>query len=298
MSVAFEYYDTKKRGVGRPWEFYMNSDTDPSIIFIYCLTLATRPDRRRNAECVFGKYRIPVNWAVATPHPAGGLNGCFDSHIAIINDALDKGAKHLLIFEDDAKPTCFFKNSVVRKATSFMGKCEYDVFFFGPSANIIHARTRFLNRHIYSLKSKGGFAYGMSRPFMENIKSLKFIGNGLDLIIENNDKSYSVHPMQFGHRDSGSTNSCDRSCVDYRKFVPSQFCGRASELYFYSKWLYSVYVNIPLRYVNLIAILALTCTGIYVISKRACRAGARTPVAVMIGALVAIVAIALNIAMA
>lgn len=101
---------------------------------VVCISLERRPDRYR-AFC----DRVPSDWPFGEiemvtavdgkkcPHPqwwrqGGGAWGCYQSHLRIIEQALNDGVKSLLIFEDDAT----FVDGFVEKAREFLDRLPGD----------------------------------------------------------------------------------------------------------------------------------------------------------------------------
>jgi hypothetical protein len=87
---------------------------------VYIINLPERVDRRaemekelKSAELSPEQGRIEFFPAVKVPDPAGfdnaGYHGCFRSHLEVFKKARAVGAKHLLVFEDDAALSSHFR---------------------------------------------------------------------------------------------------------------------------------------------------------------------------------------------
>ncbi len=70
---------------------------------VYCISLASRPDRRKNAEQQFAAVGLldQVEFIITEKHPTDNERGIYESHITAIKKGIATGARHILIFEDD-----------------------------------------------------------------------------------------------------------------------------------------------------------------------------------------------------
>ncbi|PID73907.1 MAG: glycosyltransferase [Desulfobacterales bacterium] len=104
---------------------------------IFCINLASRPDRRREAEAQFAKVGLTdrVRFYTVEKDVENPERGIFTSHMQVIRKGLAEGARHILIFEDDI---CFRRWRPERLAaamefldggTGLAG--AWDVFFLG-----------------------------------------------------------------------------------------------------------------------------------------------------------------------
>jgi GR25 family glycosyltransferase involved in LPS biosynthesis len=101
---------------------------------IVCINLDISQDRRKHAQHYFDKLGIPGRFFTATKHPKGGMYGCFDSHIQILQEAYDKSLNNILVFEDDFLPTASYSDEKMQVAIDFMkSNDDWDVFHFGYS---------------------------------------------------------------------------------------------------------------------------------------------------------------------
>jgi hypothetical protein len=74
---------------------------------VVVINLPERRDRRREMEAQLGKFNLSseffpaVKVAEVGEWPSLGARGCFLSHYNVLKQALDAGARNVLIFEDD-----------------------------------------------------------------------------------------------------------------------------------------------------------------------------------------------------
>ena len=61
-----------------------------------------------------------LRFFIVDKHPNGGIYGCFDSHIKIVQYMQKNNKNNILIFEDDVEPTASFDISHIENAVKFM----------------------------------------------------------------------------------------------------------------------------------------------------------------------------------
>jgi GR25 family glycosyltransferase involved in LPS biosynthesis len=105
------------------WEFFDN---------IFCISLRDRIDRREKAAKIFKELGIPVKFFIVDRHPNGGIYGCFDSHIKIIEFMNKNNKNNILVFEDDIEPTNSYDIKHIQNAVNFMKSNQtWDLFYLG-----------------------------------------------------------------------------------------------------------------------------------------------------------------------
>ncbi|MDL2275617.1 glycosyltransferase [Desulfosarcina sp. OttesenSCG-928-G10] len=99
---------------------------------IYCISLSTRPDRRRQAQAQFDAVGLGdrVRFFLAAPHPTNSEQGIYASHLASLSQGLSEGAETILIFEDDVVFQGFSKDRL-RNAIAFLTRRPWQAFFLG-----------------------------------------------------------------------------------------------------------------------------------------------------------------------
>lgn len=153
---------------------------------IVCINLINRQDRRTYAESIFHNLNIPARFVIVEKHPKGGMYGCFDSHLRVIQSAYDAGKNNILIFEDDLLPTSTYTQDHVKNAITFMQRnFDWHVFYFGyfvfnydvlPRHSYLNAQQVF--PHVVEYRPFATHAYCVNRKGMSNILShyQKYIG--------------------------------------------------------------------------------------------------------------------------
>ena len=83
---------------------------------IICITLADAKDRHAHMRHIIKQTHIPLEFYYAKRHPLGGRVGCFDSHVAVVKLAYERGYKNVLVLEDDLLPTSSYDPRIIAKA--------------------------------------------------------------------------------------------------------------------------------------------------------------------------------------
>lgn len=199
------------------WSFF------PSI---RCINLVSRDDRYQESKEVFSDLEMNVKYhrVERNKHPEAG---CFQSHIDIINEALDGGQDYILILEDDAISTVddkqswmsmFFSTSrdrwfgLLEEAINFMKiNDNWELFYLGmmPDTSRYKVNRVSLDGNIYNVHSLCTHAYVIHRRLMEKIKNYDYAGVPIDFIYNHNKHAYAIYPSLFQQRSSVSDISPD-----------------------------------------------------------------------------------------
>lgn len=210
---------------------------------IRCINLVSRDDRYEHCQEIFKKYDIPVEFYRTEKNKEDPWRGCFESHINIISEAVDKGCSNILIFEDDIVPNNrALDPKSLNTAIEFMqNNTEWDIFYFGARPIIeLHTTSRIDPKsRIQKVRSSCTHAYILSRRMMEKMYKMKYAEAEIDAIYLRNRKAYTIYPSFF---QQGAFDS-DINGVG---FVGKDYAMQAIESYSY-------YVNFPL--VSLILLL-------------------------------------------
>jgi len=84
------------------------------VPFFGCINLIERDDRFKFMNSEFKRVGLQdrVSWHRANKHPQGGRIGCFESHLAVFQAALDKGAAFAVVCEDDLRFAKTWEDSI------------------------------------------------------------------------------------------------------------------------------------------------------------------------------------------
>jgi len=164
----------------------------------YCINLKSRKDRLKEASRVFKKIKLDINFHVVDKHPNGGTQGCFESHIQIITKAFERGDERCIIFEDDATPTKYLNNKVLRKCIRFMDKHKtWNIFYLGVLPDIRRYPTHIIEKGIYKLQGICTHAYVIHRRLMEKLANMKYAGIPIDYFYMQLNECYAIYPTLF-----------------------------------------------------------------------------------------------------
>mmetsp|Transcript_36564 Transcript_36564/g.77795 ORF Transcript_36564/g.77795 Transcript_36564/m.77795 type:complete len:274 (+) Transcript_36564:119-940(+) len=83
------------------------------IPFIGCINLLERDDRYKMIGDEFKRIGVTekVYWHRPNKHPKGGRYGCFESHLAVFQAALDKNVPWAVVIEDDVRFASSYESS-------------------------------------------------------------------------------------------------------------------------------------------------------------------------------------------
>lgn len=209
---------------------------------IYCINLSSRPDRRAIAQKVFDEYHIPVKMMIVEKHPTSGQQGCFESHLRIIREALEKKYQRILIFEDDIVTTPYLTRGKLREVVRFMKtNQQWDLFYLGPMHDIRHYSAKWINHSIYQLRSCGTHAYCLSKRMIEKMAKLEYTGVAIDDVYKYGDyKRYAIYPSLF-NQGSQKSDIAKQDFYNWQQFSPLK------QGYFRGIEMYTHYINIPLN---------------------------------------------------
>lgn len=144
----------------RSWDFFDK---------IYCITLASRPDRMEEAKRQFAAVGLDerVEFFIAAKDGEDPARGIYQSHMHCLTEGLAAGAQHILVFEDDV----FFRRfseERLREACRFLQQVgSWDAFLLGciatgsrrtDGAGVVQITYRCL-----------AHAYALNRPYAERI---------------------------------------------------------------------------------------------------------------------------------
>ncbi len=151
---------------------------------IVCITLRDNKLRQQQAIKVFNDMKIQdkVVFYIADRHKNGGMYGCFESHIKVIEYAFKNGMNRILVFEDDIYPTASYSIKNIVRGINFMKNNPWDIFYYGyfpineAYDNILLAHP--VTNYIIKYNPNATHAYCLNRTGMEKIIKHyhKFIG--------------------------------------------------------------------------------------------------------------------------
>lgn len=169
---------------------------------IWCINLAERPDRKAHMLDVAKRLDLPLTFYHPTRHPKGGEQGCWESHIACLRQAYQRGDRLTLILEDDAVPTRDLTPAALdRVRDALQGK--WYLLFLGYVPDIRHTSLKRISPGIYQGHFLQAHAYIASRAFMKRILTMEYFGIGWDYFLSTF-PAYGVYPILFEQSSSPS----------------------------------------------------------------------------------------------
>ena len=187
-------------GLSRLWD---------AVDAVYCITLRSRPERRRAAETQFAAVDLisRVVFLEQTPDVEDGKRGCFCAHQQAARRALDAGCERVLIFEDDVTFLPTFTGHAAARAAAFLRDSgahgSWRVFFLGhfprkmellgDSADVV--RVNSMDAHAYVLSAAG----------MAELCSLTYAGEQVDVHFHYRcEEAFALYPMVAVQRPGAS----------------------------------------------------------------------------------------------
>jgi len=170
-----------------PWKFF---DT------IYCISVDDRIDRRVQAKKQFAEVGLleRVEFVLVARHPENREKGIFKSHMLCLKKALDTGARHILVFEDDV----FFRDfdpRTLAEACAHLDRLErWNGLFLG---GITSGSRKTGVKSLISIKYRClSHAYALNATFAERIVRQEWSGIPYDgLLRRNNGDFFAIYPM-------------------------------------------------------------------------------------------------------
>jgi GR25 family glycosyltransferase involved in LPS biosynthesis len=196
---------------------------------IYCINLAKREDRLLEFTGMMEEYEIPFK-RVEAVEKSNGAEGLRDTMVNIFTEALEKGHKQILVFEDD----CIFvegkeyfhqiMNSVIDNLPElwimcFLGNQVTGKFIHRHHPNILSA-TKMFSTHAVLYSERGmkeclsqGFDYPIDNYYVEKIEPLR--------------ASYTIYPMLATQREGFS--DIYKNKINWQPFINGSYNQKYSE---------------------------------------------------------------------
>lgn len=174
---------------------------------IYCISLATRPDRREQARQQFAQVGLldRVEFIIVAKHQENPEKGIFESHMHCLHQGLAANARNILIFEDDVhfqrldphvlREVCRSMNLVPNWSALFLG-CITEGSRKTGQKNLVKITYRCL-----------AHAYALNRSFAEKIVQERWNAIPFDEVLRrHNSDFYALYPMCAFQGPAGSDN--------------------------------------------------------------------------------------------
>ncbi len=222
---------------------------------IYCITLETRSDRRKQAEKQFADAGLlhRVEFICVAKHPVNQVEGIFQSHMFCLNKGLQEKARNILVFEDDV----FFQGfngAVLREVCRRLNSgIKWDALFLGC---ITDGSQKTGIRNLAKITYRClAHAYALNQPFAEHIVQQNWNNIPFDeMLRRENREFYALYPMCAFQGRAGSDNQTVVIDRVRRIFGGLPFIQKANELYQNHKAM----LLAPVAFVLVLVLLTLT----------------------------------------
>eukprot|EP00962_Isochrysis_galbana_P028769 scaffold9123_cov121-Isochrysis_galbana.AAC.3 len=167
---------------------------------IFCITLSTRPERRALADASFDAVglRDRVEYLVRDPDLEDGKRGCFESHQAAAREALQRGARRVLIFEDDVEFLPSFTPFAASRARRFLRRDDWELFFLGHFAQAMEPTDQ---TDVMKVQSMDAHAYFLTADGMAALAALQYTGDQVDVHFHyRSRRAFALYPMAVVQR--------------------------------------------------------------------------------------------------
>lgn len=213
---------------------------------VRCIHMRARVDRMRLIEAAQKALNIPLRLFYAEKHAEGGVRGCYESHVAVMREALADGQETCLVFEDDLEVGDFSWERLA-EVTRFIRdrRGEWDVVYLGCFPDVWSCTQRWIKGNIFEVHATQTHAYVVSKAFMERMVARPFDGTPIDEVFYHHARAYAVLPSLFFQASTAS----DVSSVGVSLLAAKRSVTDAAEVY-------AVNVGLPLRTLVLAFLLA------------------------------------------
>ncbi|VVP98635.1 hypothetical protein PS918_03948 [Pseudomonas fluorescens] len=160
---------------------------------VFCISLSEREDRRALFQrTVAPLISNPIEFFIAQ-RSSDPVQGCYESHQALVKMALAEHWQRILIFEDDAKPYRFCAMQV-RWVNRFIRGKKFQTLHLGYSMG----RT-WLTWFPFIARGKivALHAYIISREGCQVLAETSYSGTPVDVVFKQRIKQHCVFPMLF-----------------------------------------------------------------------------------------------------
>lgn len=195
------------------------------------ISLNYRTDRHTQVEEESKKIKLVVNLNYVKKHPNGGQQGCFESHVQLCKEALERGEKSCFILEDDFEATNDFLksrcNKALQESIDFMKNNDWDLFYLGVLPNWWMSDSKRIGKFTYKLQPWAcTHAYLINEKYMKEVSNWKYTGTAIDQKYRNCKKAFAIQPQIFKQRISPSDiNHFITPIPNFLRDVPVEFSG-------------------------------------------------------------------------
>lgn len=199
---------------------------------IYCITLAERSDRRRQAEQEFQKVGLDgrVTFITVDRHPINSEKGIYESHMLCLRQGIAQGAQTMVIFEDDVVFERFSPQRLKACVTFLSREADWQAFFFGCLARKSR-KTAYPDIVAVTYRCMA-HAYVVSHDFARQLVNKPWQGIPFDAMLNRFQEGYfAVYPSFAFQSDASSDNTEHPSLDRFRRW-----CGGLQRIQKANEW--------------------------------------------------------------
>ena len=165
---------------------------------IYCINLYEQNERYNYITNLFNSLDIPFVFYRTNRSLLSGKQGCFESHINVINDAAKNKFNNIIIFEDDVIPNNITEKRI-NDLVSFIKNNDFDILYLGSKPDITKdSKIIDKNKNIYKIKTLTAHSYVLNKNTIEKLKNLKYEDQPIDVYYKKKlENSYAIYDSMF-----------------------------------------------------------------------------------------------------
>jgi GR25 family glycosyltransferase involved in LPS biosynthesis len=175
---------------------------------VYCISLAERPDRRAEAAAQFARVGLGerVEFVVVQKHPTDCERGIYESHLLCMARGLARGARQMLIFEDDILFDGFTTAALERGNAFLAAEPGWHMLFLGC---MVKASRRTTFPGVVRIRYRSlTHAYAIHRRFAERLVAGRWQGVPYDDLLRDmkDEHTFALYPSFAFQSNSRSDN--------------------------------------------------------------------------------------------
>ncbi|WP_020586043.1 glycosyltransferase family 25 protein [Desulfobacter curvatus] len=195
------------RETKNPWNFFDR---------LYCISLQDRTDRRERAKLEFSRMGIMecVEFVLVDKDLNDPCRGIFASHLLCMKKAIDDGAQHWVVFEDDVVFHRYDPQILKAAVTHLSTGSTWTLLFFGC---LIKASSKTGNPGIKKIRYQAlAHAYAVNRAFGEKIAAQPWCGVPYDVMLRKLSNDYLGTTPFFAFQSNAATDN--DACLGLDRF--------------------------------------------------------------------------------
>jgi len=181
---------------------------------ITCIHMKKREDRRALLRKVEKSLGIPIQFYHPTKHPNGAVQGCYESHQAVIRSNLH--TTWCTVLEDDIEE-CTVTQQLLDEVLRFLhNRNDWDIFYLGCFPDVLKFTQHWEIGNIFKVRAAQTHAYIIHQRFMRKVVDTPFKGIPIDEFYIKNAQCYAILPSLFFQAASASDVSSNSLISAFR----------------------------------------------------------------------------------